>query len=301
MVVNVLVKILGQGPAQTIIPNIQEFPIPQLVLFRSIITFIICYSIIKVKKIPFWGNNKKWLIIRGVFGTISLTLFFYTLDQLPIAIATTVQYLSPIFTVIFAIYLVKEKVNPIQWLFFAIAFLGVASMGLSKFLSDDTSVSAINPVWLITGVGAAIMAGMAYSAIVKCRHTDAPVTIVMYFPLIATPIMTVLCFFDFVVPHGIEWLLIITVGVFTQFAQILMTKAFHLENTATVTPFKYLGSIYAFFLGLFLFDEVISFYGIAGIVLILIGVLGNALFRNKKFPTKYMQRIRNRSTKKVTE
>jgi drug/metabolite transporter (DMT)-like permease len=153
----------------------------------------------------------------------------------------------------------------------------------------------------LTGVGAAIMAGMAYSAIVKCRHTDAPVTIVMYFPLIATPIMVVLCLFEFVVPQGIEWLLILTIGVFTQFAQILMTKALHLENTATVTPFKYFGSIYAFFLGLFLFDEVISFYGIAGIVLILIGVLGNALFRNKKFPTKYMERLRNRSTKKATQ
>lgn len=297
MVVNIFVKILGQGPAQTLIPNIQEYPVPELVLFRSLITFTICYAIIKIKKIPFWGNNKKWLIIRGAFGTASLTLFFYTLDQLPIAIATTVQYLSPIFTVIFAIFLVKEKVNPIQWVFFAIAFLGVASMGLSKFLSDDASVSKINPVWLITGVGAAIMAGMAYSAIVKCRHTDAPVTIVMYFPLIATPVMLVLCLFNFVVPQGIEWVIILIIGLFTQFAQILMTKALHLENTATVTPFKYFGSIYAFFLGLFLFDEVISLYGVAGIVLIIIGVLGNSLFRNKKFPTKYMEKLRRKSAR----
>ena len=83
-------------------------------------------------------------------------------------------------------------------------------------------------------------------------------------------------------PVGIEWLLVLIIGVFTQIAQIFMTKAFHSENTATVTPFKYFGSIYAFFIGLFLFGEVISFYGIASIILILVGVLGNAIFKNSR-------------------
>lgn len=282
MVVNIFVKILGQGPDQQIISNIQKYPIPEIILFRSIITFVMCYAVIRVRKIPFFGNNKKWLIIRGIFGTTALTMFFYTLDNLPIAIATTVQYLSPIFTVVFAIYLLGEKVNRIQWLFFTIAFFGVVSMSLSKFFSEDVTVSAINPWWVLIGVSSAFFSGISYNAIVKCRNTDAPVTIVMYFPLIAIPVMLVICAFDYVIPQGIEWWIVITIGVFTQFAQILMTKALHADNTATITPFKYFGSIYAFFLGLFLFDEVISLYGIVGIILILIGVLGNTVFRKRK-------------------
>jgi drug/metabolite transporter (DMT)-like permease len=282
MVVNIFVKILGQGPSQSLIPDIQKYPIPEIILFRSIITFVMCYAIIRVRKIPFFGNNKKWLIIRGIFGTTALTLFFYTLDNLPIAIATTVQYLSPIFTVVFAIFLLGEKVNRIQWLFFFIAFLGVASISLSKFLSEDVNVSAINPWWVLIGVASAFFSGISYNAIVKCRNTDAPVTIVMYFPLVAIPVMLVICAFDYVIPKGIEWLIILIIGVFTQFAQILMTKALHADNTATITPFKYFGSIYAFFLGLFLFDEVISLYGILGIILILAGVLGNTYFRKRK-------------------
>ena len=282
IVVNAFVKILGLGPEQNLISNVQKYPIPEIILFRSIITFVMCYVIIKVKGIPFLGNNKKWLIVRGIFGTTALTLFFYTLDHLPIAIATTVQYLSPLFTVIIAIFLLKEKVNPIQWLFFAIAFQGITCMGMSKFLSEDKNVSLINPWWIAVGIGSALCAGVAYNAIVKCRRTDHPITIVMYFPIVATPVMAVLCAFDYVVPKGVEWWLILIIGVFTQFAQLLMTKALHAENTATITPFKYLGSIYAFFLGLFFFDEVISLYGIAGMVLILVGVLGNTYFRNRK-------------------
>jgi drug/metabolite transporter (DMT)-like permease len=286
MVVNIFVKILGQGPNQTFISDVQQYPIPEIILFRSVITFVMCYAIIRARNIPFFGNNKKWLIIRGIFGTTALTMFFYTLDNLPIAIATTVQYLSPIFTVVFAIFLLGEKVNRIQWFFFLIAFLGVTFISFSKFFSEDISVSAINPWWVLIGVGSAFFSGISYNAIVKCRNTDAPVTIVMYFPLIATPVMLFMCLFDYVIPKGAEWWVLITIGVFTQFAQILMTKALHADNTATITPFKYFGSVYAFFIGLFMFDEVISLYAIFGIVLILIGVLGNTYFRKRKVTHK---------------
>ena len=283
MVVNLFVKILASGPAQDVISGIQSYPVPEIILFRSLITFLICCAVIRVKKIPFFGVNKKWLLIRGVFGTTALTMFFFTLDNLPIAVATTVQYLSPIFTVLIATFLLSESVRKIQWVFMLVAFVGIAMLGASKFLSQDSSVTNIDPLWVLLGVLSAVLSGIAYNAIVKCQNTDHPITVVMYFPLIATPIMLLyVVFVEFVLPVGIEWFLVLIIGVFTQIAQIFMTKAFHSENTATVTPFKYFGSIYAFFIGLFLFGEVISFYGIASIILILVGVLGNAIFKNSR-------------------
>ena len=69
IVVNAFVKILGLGPEQNLISNVQKYPIPEIILFRSIITFVMCYVIIRAKGIPVLGNNKKWLIVRGVFGT----------------------------------------------------------------------------------------------------------------------------------------------------------------------------------------------------------------------------------------
>jgi drug/metabolite transporter (DMT)-like permease len=275
------VKILGKGPDQEIIEGIQKYPVPEIILFRSLITFVMCAAVIRARKLPFFGVNKKWLLIRGFFGTAALTMFFYTIDNLPLAVATTVQYLSPVFTVLIATFLLREKVKSIQWFFMLLAFSGIVVLGLSKLLSTDDLVAQINPLWVLMGVASALFSGIAYNAIVKCQPTDEPIVIVMYFPLIATPIMLVYSLFDFVVPEGIEWLLILIIGVFTQFAQLFMTKALHAENTATVTPFKYLGSIYAFFIGLFLFDEVISFIGIAGILLVLLGVLGNTVFRKK--------------------
>ena len=272
--INICVKILTNSGE--LFPEIQDYPVFEVVFFRSIISLIICIAIIRAKKIPFFGNNKKWLIIRGLAGVTALTLFFYTLKNLPIAIGTTVQYLSPIFTILFAIKLQKEKVHPMQWLFFLISFSGVVYIGYMK----DDSLN-IDPFWLMIGLISAVISGIAYNAIMKCRETDAPITVVMYFPLVATPLTFILCLITgFVIPAGIEWLLLLAIGVMTQLAQISMTRAFHADSAAKVTPVKYVGAIYAVMAGIFIFDENLSLWMSLGIALVLLGVLLNTFFKN---------------------
>lgn len=273
-VINFCVKLLsGSENAFGFVP--QEYSPVQLVFFRSIISLSICATVIKIKGIPFFGNNKKWLIIRGAFGATALTMFFFTIKNLPLAIATTVQYLSPIFTIIFAIFLIKEKVRPIQWLYFAISFSGVVLIG---FGNNDVNLAAIDPFWILIGLISGVFSGIAYNGIMKCRNTDAPITIVMYFPLIATPITLVYSLFNgFVIPIGIEWLLVLIIGVFTQFAQVTMTRAFHAETAAIVTPFKYFGAIYAILIGNFIFFEDLSPVLYIGILLVVSGVILNSI------------------------
>ena len=273
-VVNLFVKLLTNS--SNFVGLIQEYPPYEIVLFRSIISLSISLYVIKLNKIPVFGHNKKWLIIRGFFGASALTLFFYTLQNLPIAVATTVQYLSPIFTVLFAIPLQGEKVKPIQWLYFLIAIMGVLVIGFNK----QSGQIDFNPIWLILGLVSAVLSGVAYNAIIKCRETDAPITVVMYFPLIATPVMIILCFINgFIMPQGIEWVILLVIGIFTQFAQVLMTKAFHFETASKVTPIKYIGAIYAIGIGFFVFNETLSLIVFLGISLILIGVLLNSFVK----------------------
>ena len=277
-IVNLMVKILTNSYG--LYPSIQVYPPYELVFFRSIVSLSISLAIIKYKGIPILGNNKRWLFIRGVFGATALLLFFYTLKNLPIAVATTVQYLSPVFTVIFAIFINHQKVKSIQWLFFLIAFSGVILIGFSK--SNDLRI-VIEPIWLILGVLSAVLSGIAYNAIIKCKTTDEPITIVMYFPLVATPIMFAIMLYNgYIVPKGYEWGLLLLIGIFTQIAQVLMTRAFHFADASKVTPIKYFGAIYAVLIGYFIFDETLSLYVSVGIVLILTGVLLNTILVKSK-------------------
>lgn len=254
--VNVLVKLMPRIPAH------------ELIFFRSLISLVFCVVHIKILGIAVLGNNKFWLVIRGLCGIVALTLFFLTIKHMPLASATTIQYLSPMFTVILAIFINKQGVKPIQFLFFAIAFAGVI---LIKGLDDRVSI-----IWLVVGIISAFFAALAYNAIIKCRNTDHPVVVVLYFPLLAIPVMGVWSYFDWVQPAGIEWLMLLGMGVLTQVAQIAMVKALHLEQASKITPYKYIGSFYAIIFGFFIFQEKLHWLSMVGIALVVIGVLLNS-------------------------
>ncbi len=281
VVVNFFVKLLGNPDATELFGELQSYPAHELVLARSVVSFSISLFIIKQRGIPLWGVNKKWLWVRGLAGTIALTIFFYTIHYLPLAVASTVQYLAPIFTVIFAIILLKEKVKALQWFFIVLSFIGVALIAADKIFGNNTDSDEISLFWFGMGIISAAFSGVAYVAILKLKTTDQPITIVMYFPMIAMPIMTFLCLFDFTFPRGIEWLFLLIIGVFTQMAQILLTKALHLGSASTVTPFQYLGAIYAYLIGYFIFNETLSLLVDIGILLTVMGVITNALLKRR--------------------
>lgn len=281
LVVNFFVKILGSGEVGLFGVSGSKFPAHELVFFRSLISFSISFYLLKKRKLPVLGNNKKWLIVRGLSGMIALTLFFYTIHFLPLAIASTIQYLAPIFTIILAVLIVNERLFPIQIGFILLAFVGAALIGLNNFLVTDHKL-LLPWEWILIGIVSSFFSGIAYVSILKLKHSDSPLNIVIYFPMLSLPIMGIWCLFDFVIPIGIEWFYILVIGIFTQIAQISLTRALHLGDTTTVTPFQYLGSIYALIVGYLIFDEVISFYAFIGICLILFGVIMNIFFRSWK-------------------
>lgn len=281
LIVNFFVKILGAGPNQELFPGLQKFPAHELVLARSIVSFTISYYIIKRRGLPVLGFNRKWLVIRGVSGMIALTIFFYSIHYLPLAIASTIQYLAPIFTVVFAMFLLGERVKKLQWFFILLAFMGVGLIGFNNLLAADQHEN-INYLWFGLGILSAAFSGIAYTAIIKLKETDTPINIVIYFPMLSLPLMTVWCLFEFTMPSGIEWLILLIIGIFTQIAQVLMTRALHEGSAGLITPFQYLGAIYAALVGFFIFDERLSWIVYVGILLILIGVVVNAVLRSYK-------------------
>ena len=96
------------------IKSLPNIPVFELVFFRSFISLLISFTSLKSKNIPIFGVNKKILLIRGFIGSIALTLFFLTLQNIPLASAVTIQYLSPIFTALFAIWILKERMKKLQ-------------------------------------------------------------------------------------------------------------------------------------------------------------------------------------------
>ena len=201
-------------------------------------------------------------------------MFFYTIQNIPLASATVIQYLSPVFTVILAKFFLKEKVRPIRWVFLAIAFGGII---LVKGFDPRVPV-----IFLIIGGVAAFFAAVAYFATMKCRETDHPVAIVLYFHLLAVPIMGTWSYQVWEPIGWTEWGMGMLIGVLSVFAQISMAVAITREDASIVTPVKYVGAILALLIGMYGFNEHLSTWSIVGIFLVILGVTLNTVLRRSK-------------------
>ena len=258
---------------QVCVKLLSGFPVTELVLFRSLVSLVLSLGVLAHARVPLFGKSRGYLILRGVFGVIALSLFFFTLQKLPIATAITIQYLSPIFTSLFAIWILKEPMKYRQWVFFAVSFFG--NLVVKRFNTDI-------PMWyLLIGVVSSAFAGLAYNMIRKVKDTDHPVVVVLYFPLIAIPVMTIFSLFEWRTPVGVEWLILLAMGVFTQIAQVAMTKAWQSEEANKVASLKYIGIFFALFFDFTLFQIVPVWSTVAGIALVMVGVVLNVRYKTK--------------------
>ena len=253
-----------------------HIPVFELVFFRSVVSLFISFTSLKHKKIPVLGNNKKTLLARGFFGVTALTLFFITLQNIPLAGAVTIQYLSPIFTAFFALFILKEKIENRQLLFFAIAFFGVL------ILKGFDISGQISYKYVLIGLMSACFSGIAYNFIRLLRKTEHPLVVVFYFPLVASPIMGFLSYFNWVKPQGTDWVYLLLLGIITQVAQIYMTKGIQSDRAGNIMTYKYIGVLFAFGYGYLFFGETYSLLSVFGILLLLSGVLLNAIFKYKE-------------------
>lgn len=273
-VYNILLATVLFGVMNVFIKWLTGIPSYEIVFFRSVVSLVITLGfLIHLKINPFGKKNRFFLVLRGLAGSAALLLFFYTIQNLPLATAVTIQYLSPIFTIIFTAWIVKESINWRQWIYFLIAFSGVVVIK-----GFDARVSVL---MLSLGVLAAIFSAIAYTAVRSVREKEHALVIVFYLPLSTIPIITPYTMTHWVKPIGIDWILLLGVGVLTQLAQYFMTRAYQLEKVGNVTPFTYTGIIVAIIFGLIFFNESYNVVVVLGILLVLSGVVLNYLYVNR--------------------
>lgn len=257
----------------SLIKYLQHIPSFELVFFRSIGSSAICFFLLTKRKIPILGNQRKLLISRGIIGVTAMVLFFAVIKLIPFGSAVSLRYIAPIFAGILAIFILKEKITPLQWLCFLTAFIGVL---LIKGV--DTRVSYMGLGLIIIS---AFFSGLVYIIIRKIGTRDHPLVVVNYFMFTATCIGGLVSIFNWTQPIGIEWIILLSMGIFGFFGQLFMTKAYQLAPIGTVAPMKYIEAVFALIVGWLWFGEGYTFLGLLGIFLIVFAMLANVWVKGK--------------------
>lgn len=246
----------------------------ELVFFRALGSVVLGTSILIYQKVPLLGKQRPLLVLRAILGLISILFYYQSMQHLQVGTAITLRYVSPIFATLFAILLLKEDVRPIQWLFFGLAFAGVV---LIKGLDNQ-----VNTHGFLLAMGAAVFSGAVYVVIRRLGPTENPMVIVNYFMGISLVISGLFAWPRWVAPQGIEWPLLLSLGIWGFVAQVFMTKAFQIAVTNVVAPLKYMEVIFTVLMGMAFLGELYTYWSVLGMLMIMGGLLLNLRFKTRK-------------------
>jgi drug/metabolite transporter (DMT)-like permease len=266
--------------------------VSEIVFFRSLVQiFIAAVFLYREKQSPI-GKNPQMLLLRGLFGSLGLLCYFYSLQLMPLSNALVIHYISPILTTVLAMVMGDERVRPIQWLFFLICFLGVAIVnshfsGNSFNLNHIQWFEGVTTLGLLMGIGGAVFSAFAYNTIRRLKGIENPNVVVLYFPLVTVPISLIFPFGGWGTWHwpntgsswwdlaSNDWVWLILTGVFTQVGQFFMTRAYQEAETKLVSAISYAGIIWGTAFGLFIFNENYTWFQYFGMGLVILGMVLN--------------------------
>lgn len=257
----------------------ERLPSNEIVLARSLMLLIFAWIMVRRAGVTPWGNNKKLLFVRGLTGFVALSCFYYAITELPLADATLIMYINPVFTGILAAIFLKESIGWPDIVGIAVSLVGVALVAQPSFLFGGDA--GLNLVAVGVGMAGAILSAVSYVSVRKLRETDHSLTTVFWFPLVATPASIPFAIPGFLVPVGWEWPMLFALGLVTFIAQVAMTRGLSLEPAGRATSISYLQVVFAFVWGMLFFQEFPDTLSIAGALLILASTVGVARWRSR--------------------
>ena len=270
-----LASTVGMSLLAVIIKYERQFPLMEIVLFRSIPTIVIIPIILRKRKIFIYGNNKTFLLLRGFFGIIGMIATFYAYTKIPITEAIAIQQLNPFFVVILSYIVLKEKLYIQQFPIFLIAFIG----GL-MVIKPGVRIDLFPVIICLLGT---ISISAAHVTLRYLRLTDHSLVIVNYFAFITSIISLgiLLKQGNIIIPKSIDLLILILLGFIALFGQITLTKSYQMAKANLVSLYGYFQIVFAGIFGFLFFKEFPDIFSIIGVSLIIIsGYLNYKLSNN---------------------
>lgn len=256
-----------------------DIPTMQKSFFRNAIAMVIAAVILLREGNGFRpASRKNWpqLFARAAFGTIGLLCNFYAVDHLLLSDASMLNKMSPFFAVLASVFLLKEKLKPVQIIALLGAFLG------SLFIIKPTFSNMALGASLLGFLGGAC-AGIAYTLVrLLGQRGERSSFIVFFFSafscLVAVPYMLL-----FGVPMTLpQTLCLLGTGVSAAAGQFSITAAYRCAPAREISVFDYSQVIISAVMGFVLFGDVPDGFSFLGYFVICGMALLNFWYNNRR-------------------
>jgi drug/metabolite transporter (DMT)-like permease len=248
-----------------------RLPVFEIVFVRALFSVLVTAALLRRVRSPLLGTRRPLLALRGLFGFLGLSCSFYAVIHLPLAEATLLQFIHPVFTVGLAALLLGERIGRGVVVGIPLALAGVLLVVRPGSLFGFAS-APLDPFAVGVALAGAFFAADAYVTVRHLARTgEHPLAIVFSFPAVALALSLPLLWIDFVWPQGMEWLWLLVTGVTAQIGQMALTRGIQLLPASRATTYSYTQIVFATGLGALCFGETPDALSAAGGALVLLG------------------------------
>jgi len=242
----------------------EAYPIGQVLFFRGFCGIItILFLIPKERYYDFYKTSRPLLHFkRCLAGLVALISIFIALRNLPLATVVSISFAAPIFTTIFSIFLLSEKVGLYRWLAVFVGFIGII------FISEP-GFSSLNFYYIYPII---FCLGLSYVAItIRKLSSTEPVWLIGFFFSFSIMILSFFTFYqNWILPSFMDLCLLSMIGVLGGLANLWLTQSYKFSEVSLVTPLKYLALVFAIIFGYFIWDESVTIKTLIGASLVII-------------------------------
>ena len=241
-----------------------DLPTMQKAFFRNLVAAGVAFVLLMRKPSQFKTikGNVYPLVMRSLAGTMGIILNFSAIDSMDIADASILNKLSPFFSIVFSVFLLKERPAKFEWIAVAVAFVGAVFVVKPSFSPE------VIPA--IGGVFGGMSAGLAYTFVRKAGEGGASRNLIVFFFSMFSCIV-ILPFMLAGYKH-MTWqqtLYLLAAGASAAGGQLFITRAYTYAPAKEISVFDYTIVLFTAAMGaMFLgeFPDALSYIGYAIVI-----------------------------------
>jgi S-adenosylmethionine uptake transporter len=251
--------------------------LPEIVFFRTLPAAAGLLAFARMRDQSIVTRNWRLHAARSFVGLSSMFAGFYAVSKLPLATATTLEYTTPLFMLVYIVVLARHHFTP-QIAFAMIGgFAGVVVL-LRPTLETGQSLA------FFAALGSAALAAVTYMLIRRLGNAGEPTwRIVLWYSLTGTIVAGAMVPFTPPAHYSAETILALAgLGVVGLGAQFAMTRAFSSGPTTLLASLQYSTVAFAALYGVLVWGDTLS--ATSGVGLSLIVLSGIVALRRAEKP-----------------
>jgi drug/metabolite transporter (DMT)-like permease len=250
------------------------YPTGEIIFARAIFMVFPIFAVLLAQGELLRGISvKKPLIHLSRVGTGIISMFcnFAALRFLPLPDATAIGFAAPLITVIFSVFLLKEKARFHRWLAVSAGLLGVLMIFsphiVQSFAGSESRNALLGALLALAG---AVFSAFSMISIRRLAKTEKTSAIVFYFAIGAAAAGALTAPFGWVAPTPVDGIILVMLGLLGGVGQILMTHSYRYAEASVVAPFDYVLLLWAIILGWLFFADAPSWQMLTGAALVIV-------------------------------